>query len=271
MDARIFEGMRRVDAVSPADRGLAYGDGVFETMRAFSGDVPWWDRHWSRLQRGAQVLGIVLPDEAFVRDEVVALLDGRSGVAKLLITRGASARGYAPSTGPATCIVSRHDAPASLERITLRWCETRLALQPRLAGIKHCNRLEQVLARAEWPTGEGADEGLMLDADGHVTSAIAGNLFILRDGRWLTPLLDRCGVHGVMRGWAMPVLDARETRLAPADVETANALFVCNAVRGILEAERLGERAWPPQPQVARLRERLAADHPAFAPTPETP
>jgi 4-amino-4-deoxychorismate lyase len=111
----------------------------------------------------------------------------------------------------------------------------------------------------------------MLDADGHVASAIAGNLFILRDGRWHTPRLDRCGVHGVMRGWALPVLDAREARLSRADVEAADALFVCNAVRGILEAGRLGDRTWPPHPQVAALRQRLAADHPAFAPTPEMP
>jgi 4-amino-4-deoxychorismate lyase len=271
MDVRVYEGMRRVDAVSPADRGLAYGDGLFETMRAFGGDLPWWGRHWSRLQHGAAVLGIALPDEAFAARETKALLDGRDGVAKLLLTRGTGARGYAPSAGPATLVLSRHDAPARRMGITLRWCETRLATQPRLAGIKHCSRLEQVLARAEWPADEGADEGLVLDADGNVASAIAGNLFILRDGGWHTPLLDRCGVHGVMRGWALPVLGAREARLAPADVEAADALFVCNAVRGILEVERLGERAWSPHPQVAALRERLALDHPAFAPTPETP
>jgi 4-amino-4-deoxychorismate lyase len=74
-----------------------------------------------------------------------------------------------------------------------------------------------------------------------------------------------------MRGWALSVLNARETGLEPADIETADALFVCNAVRGILEAERLGERRWSPHPQVAALRQRLALDHPAFAPIPETP
>ena len=271
MDARIFRGAQRVDAVLPADRGLAYGDGLFETMRAFRGGVPWWHRHWARLARGAGVLGIALPDEALARSEVEAVLDGRDGVAKLLVTRGGGGRGYAPSTAAPTWLVSHHDAPPTLGRLTLRWCETRLALQPRMAGLKHCNRLEQVLARAEWPAGEGADEGLMLDTEGQLASAVAGNVFILRDGRWLTPALDRCGVHGVMRGWAMPVLDALEVRLRPADVEAADALFVCNALRGILEVERLGERAWSPHPQVARLRERLATDHPAFAPIPETP
>lgn len=271
MDVRVFEGTTRVDSVSPADRGIAYGDGLFETMRAWRGDIPWWDRHWARLERGAAVLAIALPDEARVRSEMRAVLDGRDGVAKLVVTRGSGTRGYAPSAGPVTWMASRHEPPRSRSSIVLRWCETRLSIQPRLAGIKHCNRLEQVLARGEWPAGEGADEGLVLDTDGHVASAIAGNVFVLCGGQWRTPLLDRCGVHGVARAWAMAVLGAHEARLSSSDVDGADALFVCNAVRGILEVERLGERAWSPHPQVAALRERLAADHPAFAPTPETP
>jgi len=271
MHARVFRGDERIDAVSPADRGLAYGDGLFETMRAWRGDVPWWDRHWARLAQGAHLLGIGLPDEVRVRDELRALPDGPGRVPKLLLTRGEGLRGYAPSPGPATWVLSSHDAPAPRARIALRWCETRLAVQPRLAGVKHCNRLEQVLARGEWPAGEGADEGLMLDATDHVASAIAGNVFALCDGQWRTPRLDRCGVHGVMRGWALPALGAIEARLSPTDIDAADALFVCNAVRGILEVERLGDRRWSPHPQVAALRHRLAADHPAFAPTPETP
>ncbi|WP_133479311.1 aminodeoxychorismate lyase [Cognatilysobacter segetis] len=271
MDARIFRGNDQVDALSPLDRGLAYGDGLFETMRVWRGDVPWWDRHWARLTRGADALGIALPDEGRVREALAATLDGADGVAKLLVTRGEGARGYAASAGPATWLLSRHEAPSRRDRIVVRWCATRLAVQPRLAGLKHCNRLEQVLARSEWPAGEGADDGLMVDADGDVASAIAGNVFILSQGRWRTPRLDRCGVHGVMRGWAMAVLDADEARLSPSDVEAADALFVCNAVRGILEVERLGDLAWSPHPQVAALRHRLASDHPAFAPNPETP
>ena len=271
MHARVYRGNERIEAVSPADRGLAYGDGLFETMRAWRGDVPWWDRHWSRLSRGASTLGIALPDEARVHGEMRSLMEGADGVAKLLLTRGEGARGYAPSVGPPTWVLSRHDAPSMHERIALRWCATRLAIQPRLAGLKHCNRLEHVLARAEWAVGEHADEGLMLDTEGALASAIAGNVFLLAGGRWRTPRLDGCGVHGVMRGWAMPVLGAEASRLSGADVEAADAVFVCNAVRGILEVERLGERRWSPHPQVAALRHRLATDHPAFAPTPETP
>ncbi|GGZ61549.1 aminodeoxychorismate lyase [Lysobacter xinjiangensis] len=271
MDVRLFDGGRRVDGISPLDRGLAYGDGLFETMRAHHGDVPWWDRHWSRLRQGATVLGLALPDEARARAELAGLLDGRDGVTKLLVTRGAGERGYAPGPHEPFWMLSVSPTPPARSPITLRWCATRLALQPALAGLKHCNRLEQVLARAEWTPGETADEGLMLDAEGAVVSAVAGNLFVLRGDAWLTPSLDRCGVRGVMRGWALTALDATEARLATADVETADALFVCNAVRGILEVARLGDRTWTPHPQVAGLRARLAADHPAFASLTEMP
>ncbi|WP_235893623.1 aminodeoxychorismate lyase [Cognatilysobacter lacus] len=267
----LFEGERRIDAIAPADRGLAYGDGLFETMRAFRGELHWWDRHWARLRGGARVLGIELPTQAIVRDSLCALLDGRDGVCKLLVTRGSGARGYAPSAGPAFWSLSRHDAPEPREHVQLRWCSTRLAIQPALAGIKHCNRLEQVLARAEWTPGETADEGLMLDIDGAVVSAVAGNVFLLDRDRWLTPAIDRCGVRGVCRGWAAQQLDAYETRITPATLMGADAVFVCNAVRGILEVERLGDRSWTPHPQVAGLRQRLAADHPAFAAPPEMP
>lgn len=270
MDARVFVGDARVASLSPLDRGFAYGDGLFETMRAHGGDVPWWDRHWARLARGAAALGIALPDEARVHRELVALLDGRDGVAKLVVSRGEGRRGYAPSSGPPCWVLSRHDPPASQASIALRWCETRLSMQPRLAGHKHCNRLEQVLARAEWGAGTAADEGLMRDAEGAVTCVIAGNIFLLDGGRWITPMLDRSGVRGVCRDWAMDALGAVEARVAPEQVERAESLFVCNAVRGILEVARLGDRTWAPHPHVAGLRERLAADHPAFASIQET-
>ncbi|WP_166636726.1 aminodeoxychorismate lyase [Cognatilysobacter terrigena] len=268
---RLFEGSTRVDSIAPMNRGLAYGDGLFETMRAHRGDVPWWDRHWSRLEQGCDALRIATPDQRQAREQLRELLDGRDAVAKLVVTRGAGGRGYAPSNAPPFWMLSLHQIPTSPERIALRWCETRMSIQPALAGHKHCNRLEQVLARGEWRDGEPPDDGLMLDTDGYVVSAVAGNAFLLNGDAWSTPAVDRCGVRGVCRDWARDALGAHETRVAPADVESADALFVCNAVRGILEVARLGDRMWSPHPQVARLRERLATEHPAFALTPESP
>jgi 4-amino-4-deoxychorismate lyase len=268
---RIFRGERELDAVPPDDRGFAYGDGLFETMRAAAGDLPWWPAHWARLARGAARLGFALPDERRARDALLSMLPEGDAVARLQVTRGPGPRGYAP--GPASIplwTVSVSAPPPSKPRIALRWCGTRLAIQPALAGLKHCNRLEQVLARGEWSPGDAEfDEGLMLDTEGFAVCATAANLFVLRDGVWATPPIDRCGVQGVCRDWLIDSADAREERLVRADVDHAEAVILCNAVRGILEAARLGDQAWAPHPRVARLRERLAAAHPAFATSPE--
>ena len=270
---RIFSGAQPITAIAADDRGLAYGDGLFETMRACRGDVPWWDTHWARLARGAQRLRIALPEPAFVREQARAVLEGRDGVLKLLLTRGGGARGYAPGQGrPPTWLVSAHELPAQPPAggLNLRWCDTRLSLQPALAGLKHCNRLEQVLARGEWdpaPAG-AADEGLMRSTEGDVVCATSANLFVLSDGQWWTPPVDRCGVAGVCREWVLGASGAREKRLDVTDVETAQAVFLCNAVRGILPVARLGAtHAWDLHPRVLGLQQRLAAAHPGFAPS----
>jgi 4-amino-4-deoxychorismate lyase len=271
---RIYSGEARVDAVPADDRGLAYGDGLFETMRAHAATIHWWKLHWARLAHGAARLHLPLPPQAMVCGEIAQMLGEAAGDAsvRLLVTRGAG-RGYAPPKGASpTWVLSLHSLPAVPARgLRLRWCETRLALQPALAGLKHCNRLEQVLARSEWGTaGDDADEGLMCSAEGDVVCATAANLFALDDAGWSTPPVDRCGVAGVCRSWILAETGARERRLAAGDVESAQALVLCNAVRGILPVARLGDRSWPPHPQVSALQRLLASAHPAFA-VPEVP
>jgi 4-amino-4-deoxychorismate lyase len=281
---RSFEGDKRVDALAPGNRGLAYGDGLFETMRAHRGTLPWWDAHWARLALGSTRLGIALPDEAFAHAQAVELLGGATGasgvvdtaggvdaVLKLLVVRGGTARGYAPAVdAPPAWQLSRHPLPEAPPPAGLRlyWCDTHLAVQPALAGLKHCNRLEQVLARAE-AVAAGCDEGLVCDTDGHVVSATSANLFVLRGARWSTPAVDRCGVAGTCRARLLAALGADEARLSVADVEGADAIVLCNAVRGILPVASLGSRRWPPTSEaVAGARRALAQSHPGFAPAP---
>lgn len=273
MNASVFVGDTRADAIAANDRGVAYGDGLFETMLAHRGDVPWWNAHWTRLQAGAERLRIPLPNEARVRDEAERLLSGKDAVLKLILTRGSGGRGYAPAEDATpTWIVSAHPLPpaAAAAGLAVRWCETRLAVQPLLAGMKHCNRLEQVLARAEWNDPSAQDreaiEGLMLSTEGDVVCATAANLFVLSDDRWWTPPIDRCGVAGVCRAWALRELQAAESRMVVTDIEQADAIFLCNAVRGILPVAKLGGREWAPHPWVEAARERLAVAHPGFAP-----
>jgi len=270
MTMRIFRGDRLVTGIEGDDRGLAYGDGVFETVLVHRGQPVWWREHWQRFARGARVLGIALPDEAMVRRECEGLIaDAARAVLKIILTRGAGGRGYAPSADALpTLVLSIHDAPPPTppEGIALRWCTTTLAIQPKLAGIKHCNRLEQVLARAEWNAPD-IFEGLLCDTDGRVVSATAANVFARIDGRWSTPVVQRCGIAGIARGWLLQHLgQAREVDLAPADIENADAVFLCNAVRGILPVRRLGQRQWSPDEGIETVRRLLALNQPAFSP-----
>ncbi|MDQ2703429.1 MAG: aminotransferase class IV, partial [Pseudomonadota bacterium] len=177
-----------------------------------------------------------------------------------------AARGYAPdATAAPQWQLARHPLPApAAGGLRLHWCETRLAVQPLLAGIKHCNRLEQVLARAECVAAD-ADEGLVRDTGGNVVSATSANLFVFRDGAWLTPPLRDCGVAGTCRGMLTAPLDAREAVLDVAAVESADAVFLCNAVRGILPVAAAGARSWPSHPAIAAARRALAGLHPGFA------
>jgi 4-amino-4-deoxychorismate lyase len=268
MNHVILSGGQAVHSLDPTDRGLAYGDGVFETVLFHCGRLVWWTEHWERLRRGAEALGLLLPDPVRLHAEVESLVSGHAhGVLKMILTRGPGGRGYRPPPMQVpTGVLSVHDVPMPppAQGMGLRWCDTRLAIQPRLAGFKHLNRLEQVLARAEWDD-PGTHEGLMRDTEGYVVCATAANLFIRSEGRWLTPPVDRCGIAGICRAWARSALAADERRLTVRDIEEAEALFLCNSVRGILPVARLDARLWEPDPEVGALIDRLAREQPAFA------
>ncbi|PIQ36562.1 MAG: aminodeoxychorismate lyase [Lysobacterales bacterium CG17_big_fil_post_rev_8_21_14_2_50_64_11] len=257
-------------SVRADDRGLNYGDGVFETLRIHAGRPLWWDAHWQRLRRGAAVLAIEMPEHDAVVHACAALLaPAADGVLKLLLTRGGGGRGYAPpEPAQPQLLISRHALPPPWPAAggRVRWSQLRLGIQPLLAGIKHCNRLEQVLARREWSDPD-IHESLLCDALGAPTCAVSGNLFVLRDGVWLTPLLDRAGVAGLCRQWLLAQGIGHEQRLCVADVEQADAVFLCNAVRGILPVCAVGERQMALPPQLQVVMQALAAAEPAFART----
>jgi 4-amino-4-deoxychorismate lyase len=265
---RIYRGQRRESALDPQDRGLAYGDGLFETALVHEGRAVWWAAHWARLVHGSRVLGIAVPPRRWLEAEMSSLLAEAPSraVFKLILSRGAGGRGYATddATEP-SLVMSLHPAPAPVTGpVTLRWCRTRMAIQPALAGLKHLNRLEQVLARAEWRDARIHD-GVMLDTEGQVACATAGNVFALVDGRWCTPPVQRRGVAGVARAWMLahePL--AVEAELTREALESSQALFLCNAVRGILPVARLGARRWAPHPALDALRRRLLRSTPAF-------
>ena len=266
MTSAVYIGCDRVAAVAVANRGLNYGDGLFETARIHRGGVPLWPRHLARIREGARRLGIAMPDAAFVEQQLAEMARGcDAGVIRLLLTRGDGGRGYAPSPG-ATPVwtLGLHPLPDARAGVRVHWCRMQLAPQPALAGIKHCNRLEQVLARMEVDKA-GCDEGLLLETDGRVVSATAANLLVHHHGRWVTPPVDRCGVAGVLRGWLLEqgLVEVRAVRRA--DVEAAPAVALCNAVRGILPVVSLDGRACVPDPAQAELQDRLAMAYPMFS------
>lgn len=252
-------------ALAINDRGLHYGDGLFETMLLVAGRVRFLDEHLGRLRDGCERLAIRAPDESMLRadvDRVTARL--RSAIVKVIVTRGVSGRGYRPD--PEACptrIVAVYGAPETTRtEITVDWRETRLGRNARLAGLKHLNRLEQVLAQAE-QIDDAIDEGLMLDTEGELVCGTASNVFIVRDGALLTPDLRFCGVRGVVRGRVLRAarelgVAASEEPLWPHDLEAADEVFVTNAVRGIRAVIALGERRWPAGSMAQRLREALA-------------
>ena len=267
MNVRIFSGECEIAGIEPGNRGLAYGDGVFETLRVHRGGLPLWPRHLARLRDGAGRLGIAMPALDFVEARIADTIAGcDAGVLKLLLTRGEGGRGYAPPVDvDPVWMLSLHPLPAANPSgLRLHWCETRLAAQPALAGIKHCNRLEQVLARAEAERA-GCDDGVMQDMAGNIVCATSANLLLLREGRWLTPRIDGCGVAGVLRGWLLEQGLADAVSLTPDAVESADALALCNAVRGILPVSMLGARRWSLHPAVTQLQERLAMAYPMFS------
>jgi 4-amino-4-deoxychorismate lyase len=269
---RVLVNGESAETLAVADRGLAYGDGVFETLLLDAGQPVWWDLHLDRLQRGCDALGIVAPARDLLRAEAAQLSHGQDrGVLKIIVTRGVSARGYAaPRTLPATRIVSLAPwadvATAPVQHgVEVRWCRTRLARQPLLAGIKHLNRLEQVLARREWDD-PSIFEGLVCDTEGLVVSATAANLFVVRDGRLATPALTRCGVAGICREWILQHAGVSVEDIGRDAVSRADELFLSSSLRGILPVARLDGHRRAPGPMTRRLQHALWQAIPALRP-----
>jgi 4-amino-4-deoxychorismate lyase len=233
------------------DRGLHYGDGLFETIAVRGSGPCLWSEHLDRLGLGAALLGIPLPDADLLLRECLALTQGvASGVVKLILTRGSGGRGYRPPAAPSpTRILALYPTPDyplgwAEVGVKVRWCDAALGENPRLAGIKHLNRLEQVLARAEWDD-EAIAEGLLCDTRGRVIAGTMSNVFVYTGGRLLTPRLDTCGVAGTVRAMVLRLapecgVPAAEADLIRADLEAAEGVFLSNAILGIWPVRRLG-------------------------------
>ena len=254
-----------MDRVSESDRGLTYGDGVFRTLVMRDRLPIWWDRHFLKLSEDCARLGILCPPKNILGTELAMLGENnRDCIIKLLITRGQGARGYAikPDVSP-TRILGAFPLPVHPEAyreagVRVRVCDLRLSHQPRLAGIKHLNRLENVLARMEWDD-PGIAEGLLLDQQENVISGTMSNLILLMGKTLVTPDLSQCGVAGVTRqsimalaaewGWQIKVQAVSLSHLLEAD-----EVLLCNSVIGVWQVAAIDETKWHAGSQIQKIR-----------------
>ena len=247
-------------AALATDRGLGYGDGVFRTMRLRAGAIPARALHRAKLVADAGRIGLAIGSEALDRLErdlgdLVAVCS--EATVRITVTAGSGPRGYRRSPSTAARILLRAESTDDLptlagESVAVRLCDLRLSFQPRLAGVKHLNRLEQVLARAEWDDPATA-EGLMLDVEDTLVCGTMSNLFIVEGERLSTPLIDRCGVAGVQRHrileWARRNgVEAVEQRLSAERLHGEVSVLVSNSVLGVRWVSHVDQRALAGKP-----------------------
>jgi 4-amino-4-deoxychorismate lyase len=256
------------NSISANDRGLLYGDGVFRTMRLSQGKIQHWPRHYQKLQQDCAAMLLDCPGSNMLTAELGQLVSGHeNGVVKIIITRGQGGRGYAlPANQASSRILSLMPPPDSPEYfrtkgIKVHVCNMRLAHQPRLAGIKHLNRLENVLAAAEWNNADVA-EGILLDIEGNVIEGTRSNLFMISNGELITPDLSRCGVAGIQRErvmeWAaIHSMSCKVEQLSLAKLLEADELFFVNSVIGLWPVHEMLSRIWANSPVAKQIQKWL--------------
>ena len=259
MTEKILINGKAASVISVFDRGLLYGDGLFETIRVVEGKPRLWQQHMQRLEQGCQKLGLPSPDRECLAKEVASLLEKAAqeeqAVIKIIWTRGQGPRGFAGSVkAQATRIVMLQAFPEyssdyASAGVKTRICSTRLAKQPALAGLKHLNCLQQVLARNEW-TDPDIAEGFMLDEQENVIEGCMSNVFMVYQGRLQTPDLSSCGVAGVVRHSIIQLVQDLDL---PLDIKTigkqqliqSEEIFICNSLVGIWPVKQLQQRKLP--------------------------
>jgi 4-amino-4-deoxychorismate lyase len=258
-------------SVSYADRGLHYGDGLFETLEILNGQAVFLDRHLNRLSAGCERLLIPAPNPDLLTQEITELVQSCvHAVLKIIITRGVGGRGYKqPETITATRALSLHPFPKYPTRyktqgVNVRFCNTKLGQNQRLAGVKHLNRLEQVLARAEWQDPD-IQEGLMFDSDNNLIEGTMSNVFLVEDERLLTPQLDKCGVDGIIRNIIIEQatingLSVAQLPINKARILAADEVFMTNSIIGLWPVKNLQNQFF----QTGAITSQLSASLEAF-------
>lgn len=261
--------------ISPFDRGVAYGDGVFATMRTASSDMPagilFLDGHISRLLQSCERLSIKWhPSDLLIQQLILLAQQYPQHCIKLLLTRGVGGRGYqAPLSANVTEVVSVHPIPEHY----LDWQQSGISLasspiclgrQPLLAGIKHLNRLEQVLIKSQ-PLHSTHQDWLVFDCDGNVIESSMANIFVVKNGHVFTPAITHAGVSGVMRETLIDTLlcqglSVMATQLTLGDIQAADNIFITNSLFGIVDVTAIDDFQFSRWTQTSRFRHILSVN-----------
>ena len=249
------------DKISIFSRNMQYGDGLFETCVAMDNQILFWPRHFSRLEIGCEKLNINKIDEGVWLSDIkkaFALSLKKNCIVKLILSRGNSLRGYGykDDIKPVRIVIisEMHQSLINKE-FSLEYSTSGYHSNPQLAGIKHCNRLEQILARSNL----SCNEAIMLDEKENVISVTQGNIYFIFGNKLLTPKLDRCGVVGSRRSLILELarslkMDALESNISINQAQQADEVFISNSIIGIQPVHAIERHKLGKNPQTEKIR-----------------
>lgn len=263
-------------SISALDRGFAYGDGVFRTMRVRNGLPVSWPFHYQKLVADCAVIGIVCPSAELLMSDFQKLFERElfaaagDQVAKVVITRGEGERGYAPPviTVPTRVLIKsnmpQYAKSHEEQGVQLHVCDIKLAAQPKLAGIKHLNRLENVIARMEW-RDESIFDGLMLSQANQVIECTTSNIFVRFGQQLVTPDLSQCGVAGITRQRILGLGSVLGFTIATQELSLnqllgADEVIICNSLYGAFQVTKIGSTSWVKQDLAEKIRKIVTND-----------
>ena len=247
--------------ISIFNRNVQYGDGLFETCISKKNKILFWQRHLDRLNLGCERLDIKKVQELAWKSDLkkaFALSSVDDCIVKIILSRGDSLRGYGYKkdiTPVRIVIISEKKKSVDHDLFSLEFSDSGFYSNPNLAGIKHCNRLEQILARSNLLS----DEAIMQDENGNVISVSQGNIYLICDGKLLTPKLDRCGVEGSRRSLIMDLarslgIDTEECLVSSDKLRQADEVFISNSVIGIQSVSSIEEFSFGNNPLTAIIK-----------------
>ena len=253
------------DSISVYDRGLAYGDGFFETMLWDSLEeknetnvgVEFWLRHLRRIKDGCQLMQINLPfDEEIIRQRNLilkaSLKEKKSGLLKMVVTRGVGGRGYKFERNMIPTIIFLSLPKPKVKKeyfkqgVVVKICKTQLSKNTNLFGYKHLNRLDSVLARSEWED-KNIFEGIFVDSKRNILEGTMTNIFFVHEKTLITPPIIDSGINGVMR---QVIIDKAKfffdklviQKINLRDVEKFDQMFLTNSVLKVIPVIRFEKK-----------------------------